>query len=77
MNKKIIAILLVVLFIIDIVAAALLFINIQILTFPETTVRVDVVEINTEPTAISQYVDETILGKAAVILPQLVEKLIE
>lgn len=36
-----------------------------------------VVEINTEPTAISQYVDETILGKAAVILPQLVEKLIE
>jgi len=48
MNKKIIAILLVVLFIIDIVAAALLFINIQILTFPETTVRVDVVEINTD-----------------------------
>ena len=48
MNKKIIAILLVIIFIIDIVAAALLFINIQILTFPETTVRVDVVEINTE-----------------------------
>ncbi|HEX9971362.1 MAG TPA: NAD-dependent deacylase [bacterium] len=36
-----------------------------------------VVEINIEPTAISHYVDETILGKAAEILPQLVEKLIE
>jgi len=34
-----------------------------------------VVEINIEPTVISQSVDETILGKAAEILPQLVEKL--
>ena len=36
------------LFIIDIVAAALIFINIQVLTFPETTIRVDVVEINSD-----------------------------
>lgn len=35
-----------------------------------------VVEINLEPTVISPYVDETILGKAAVILPQLLKKLI-
>ena len=48
MNKKIIAILLIVLFLIDIIAAALLFINIQILEFPETSIRVDVVEINSD-----------------------------
>lgn len=48
MNRKIIAVLLVVLFIIDIVAAALLFINIQVLAFPDMTVRVDVIEINTD-----------------------------
>ena len=46
MKKKIIAILLVLLFIIDIVAASLIFINIQVLTFPETTIRVDIMEIN-------------------------------
>lgn len=34
-----------------------------------------VVEINIEATAISKYVDETILGKAAEILPCLVEQL--
>lgn len=48
MNKKIIAILLIVLFLIDIIAAALLFINIQILEFPETSIRIDVVEINSD-----------------------------
>jgi LEA14-like dessication related protein len=48
MKKKIIAIILVALFIIDIVATALIFINIQVLTFPETTIRVDIVEINSD-----------------------------
>lgn len=48
MNKKIIAIILAVLFVIDIVATALIFINIQILAFPQTTIHVDVVEINSD-----------------------------
>jgi LEA14-like dessication related protein len=48
MNKKIVAIALAALFIIDIVAAAILFIDIQVLAFPETTIRVDVVEINSD-----------------------------
>jgi LEA14-like dessication related protein len=48
MKKKIIAIILVALFIIDIIATALIFINIQVLTFPEVTIRVDVVEINSD-----------------------------
>ena len=48
MSKKIIAIALAAFFIIDIVAAAVLFIDIQILAFPETTIRIDVIEINSD-----------------------------
>jgi LEA14-like dessication related protein len=46
-KKTIIAIILVVLFLINIIAAAFLFIDIQVLAFPKTTLRVDVIEINT------------------------------
>jgi len=46
MRKTIIAIILALLFVINIVTAALLFVDIQVLTFPETTIRVDVIEIN-------------------------------
>ncbi len=48
MNKKIVAIILVMLLIIDIAAAALLFIDIQILSFPQTTIRIEVIEINSD-----------------------------
>jgi hypothetical protein len=47
-KKKILAILLVVLLLINIVAAAFIFIDIQVLAFPNTTLRVDVIEINTD-----------------------------
>ncbi|MBP1662275.1 MAG: hypothetical protein H6P94_524, partial [Thermoplasmatales archaeon] len=47
-KKKIFAIVLVVLFLINISAAALIFIDIQVLAFPNTTLRVDIVEINTD-----------------------------
>ena len=46
-KKTIIAIILVVLFLINIIAAAFLFVDIQVLAFPKTTLRVDVIEINT------------------------------
>jgi LEA14-like dessication related protein len=48
MKKKIIAVILALLFVINIVAAALIFVDIQVLTFPQTTIRVDVVEINSD-----------------------------
>ena len=35
-----------------------------------------VVEINTEPTVISDFVDESILGKSGEILPHLMEKIL-
>ena len=47
-KKTIIAISLVVLFLINIVAAAFIFIDIQVLAFPQTTLQVDVIEINTD-----------------------------
>ncbi len=48
MKKTIIAIILALLFIINVVAAALIFIDIQAITFPETTVRIDVIEISSD-----------------------------
>jgi len=48
MKKIIIAIILALLFIINIVAAAFIFIDIQVMTFPETTIRVDIIEINSD-----------------------------
>ena len=48
MKKTIIAIILALLFIINIVAAALIFIDIQVMTFPQTTIRIDVIEINSD-----------------------------
>lgn len=48
MRKKIIAVILALLFVINIVAAALIFVDIQVLTFPQTTIRVDVIEINSD-----------------------------
>jgi hypothetical protein len=47
-KKKILAIILVVFFIINMIAAALIFIDIQVLAFPNTTLRVDIIEINTD-----------------------------
>jgi LEA14-like dessication related protein len=47
-KKKILAIILVIFFIINIIAAALIFIDIQVLAFPNTTLRVDIIEINTD-----------------------------
>ena len=48
MKKIIIAIILALLLIINIIAAALIFIDIQVMTFPQTTIRVDVIEINSD-----------------------------
>ena len=48
MKKTIIAIFLALLLIIDIVAAALIFIDIQVMTFPQTTIRIDVIDINSD-----------------------------
>jgi len=46
MKKAIIAIILAVLFLLNIVAAAFIFLDIQALQFPKTTIRVDVVQVN-------------------------------
>ena len=48
MKKTIVAIALIVLLIINIITAAFLFIDIQVLSFPDTTIRIDVVEINSD-----------------------------
>jgi LEA14-like dessication related protein len=48
MKKAIIAIILAVLFIFDIVAAAFILYDVQVLKFPETTLRIDFVAINSE-----------------------------
>jgi hypothetical protein len=48
MKKTILAITLALLFIINIVAAAFIFIDIQVLTFPQTTIRIDIIEINSD-----------------------------
>jgi LEA14-like dessication related protein len=47
-KKKLIAIILAILFLINIIAAAFIFIDIQILAFPQMTLRIDVIEINTD-----------------------------
>jgi LEA14-like dessication related protein len=48
MKKTILAIILALLFIINIVAAAFIFIDIQIMSFPQTTIGIDVIEINSD-----------------------------
>lgn len=48
MKKTIIALILALLLIINIVAAALIFIDVQIMTFPQTTIRIDIIEINSD-----------------------------
>jgi len=48
MKKTIIAIILALLFIINVVAAALIFIDIQVMAFPETTIRIDIIEISSD-----------------------------
>jgi LEA14-like dessication related protein len=48
MKKTIITIILALLFVINAVVAAFIFVDIQVLTFPKTTIRIDVVEINTD-----------------------------
>ena len=48
MKKTLVAILIVVLLILNIVGAALIYTNIQVLKFPETTLRIDLVEVNAE-----------------------------
>jgi len=47
-KKTLFSIILVVLLLVNIIAAALIFIDIQMLTFPHTTLRIDIVEINTD-----------------------------
>ncbi|MBN2599675.1 MAG: hypothetical protein JXA75_03960, partial [Candidatus Thermoplasmatota archaeon] len=47
-KKTLFSIFLVVLLLVNIIAAALIFIDIQMLTFPQTTLRIDIVEINTD-----------------------------
>ena len=48
MKKTLFTLILAVLFIINIVVAAFIFVDIQVLTFPETTIRIDIVEINSD-----------------------------
>lgn len=48
MKKTIITIILALLFVINAVVAAFIFVDIQVLTFPKTTIRIDIVEINTD-----------------------------
>jgi len=47
-TKKLFVIILAILFLVNIVAAAFIFIDIQVLSFPQMTVRIDAVEINTD-----------------------------
>ncbi len=55
MRKTIVAIVLAVLFIINIVIATFIFVDIQVLTFPETTIRVDIIEINSDEIILSHH----------------------
>lgn len=55
MKKTIIAIILALLFIVNIVVAAFIFVDIQVLTFPQTTIRIDVVEINSDEIIIRHH----------------------
>jgi LEA14-like dessication related protein len=48
MKKRLIAILLVIFFLINIVAAAFIFVDIQAMKFPQATIRVDVLEVNSD-----------------------------
>ncbi|MBN1280700.1 MAG: hypothetical protein JXA00_03535 [Candidatus Thermoplasmatota archaeon] len=48
MKRKLIAVLLVIFFILNVVAAAFLFLDIQVLEFPQTTIRIDVIEITAD-----------------------------
>lgn len=48
MKKTVVGILIVILLVLNIVGAALIYTNIQVLKFPETTLRIDLVEINSE-----------------------------
>jgi LEA14-like dessication related protein len=48
MKKTVVAILIVILLALNIVGAALIYTNIQVLKFPETTLRIDLVEINSD-----------------------------
>jgi LEA14-like dessication related protein len=55
MKKTIIAIILALLFIINIIVAAFIFVDIQVLTFPQTTIRIDVIEINSDEIIIRHH----------------------
>ena len=68
MKKTIIAVVIALLFIINIVAAALIFIDIQVMTFPQTTIRVDVIEINSDEIIIHHDIQLYNLNSFEVIL---------
>jgi LEA14-like dessication related protein len=57
MRKTIFTIILAVLFVVNIVLAAFIFIDIQVLTFPQTTIRVDITEINSNEVIITHNLD--------------------
>ena len=57
MRKKIFTIILAVLLVVNIVVAAFIFVDIQVLTFPETTIRVDITEINSNEVIITHNLD--------------------
>jgi LEA14-like dessication related protein len=57
MKKTIFTIILAVLFVINIVVTAFIFVDIQVLTFPETTIRVDITEINSNEVLITHNLD--------------------
>jgi LEA14-like dessication related protein len=48
MKKTVVAIIIVILFVLNIVGAALIYTNIQVLKFPETTLRIDLIEVNSD-----------------------------
>jgi len=57
MNKKLIAILLTIITIINIIAAILLFTDIQLLEMPETTIKVEIIEINPNEAVIQAKIE--------------------
>ena len=57
MNKKIIPSLIVMITIINIIAAIFIFVDIQLMEIPETTINIDIIEINTEEAFIQTTID--------------------
>ncbi|MCK4996517.1 MAG: hypothetical protein KAR55_06475, partial [Thermoplasmatales archaeon] len=57
MKKRTVTLILVIVTIINIIAGSLIFINIQIMQMPETTIKIDVLEMNSNEVVVQTTID--------------------